>query len=97
MPGPPSYDTAFARLRDVFTLYQTSPGVLVNSLELGDRTRDASRAALAGGVPFVALCAEFGRVAAESLPHDRMAAIRVGRAMMRWAGPVYDRAAMAAG
>jgi hypothetical protein len=96
MSSATPYEDAFARLRDVFALYRSSPSVLVNSLELQEYTLDASRAARAIGVPFAALCAEFGRAATESLCDDRLTALRVGRAMVQWAGAVYQRPAAAA-
>jgi hypothetical protein len=87
-PIPP-FDTALARIHDVFVFYQSFPSVLVHSLELEDCTRDAARVALDARMPFPAVCAEFGRVAAESLPHERLAAIAVARAMAKWAATVY--------
>jgi hypothetical protein len=83
------YLAALARLRATFAPYVASPAVLVRSLELKDKTRDTARAAFDAGVPFPALCAELGRVAVEALEHDRLAALAVGRAMVRWAAPVY--------
>jgi hypothetical protein len=91
--GPPSpFDVALARIRALFAHHQQAPTVLTHSLELEDRTRDASRAAVGAGMPLVAACAEFGRAAAESFPTDRLVAIAIGRTMTRWAAEVYHRA-----
>jgi hypothetical protein len=90
-PSSP-FDTALARIRDVFAFYQQFPSVLVHSLELEDCTRDAARVAFAARMPFPAVCAEFGRVAAEALPHERLAAIAAARAMAKWAATVYQQA-----
>jgi hypothetical protein len=90
-----AYPAALTRLSDVFTPYTAAPAVLVNSIELADGTRVAARAAAAAGVPFVALCADLGRVAIEALTSDRLAAIAVGRAMTRWAAGAYRPSAPA--
>lgn len=92
MTPSPRFDAALARVRDTFAFYQQFPSVLVHSLELEDRTRDAARAAFDQRMPFAAVCAEFGRAAAESFPQERLAAIAVARAMARWAAPVYHQA-----
>ena len=89
-PLPP-FDTALARIREVFAFYRTFPSVLVHSLELEDCTRDAARAAFEARMPFPAVCAEFGRLAAEELPHERLAGIAVARAMAKWAATVYHQ------
>ena len=85
------FDASLAPIRDVFAQHRQTPSELVRSPELQDRTRDASRVAVTAGMPFVAACAEFGRAAVESFPSDRLAAIRIGRAMTRWAAEVYQR------
>ena len=90
--GPPSpFDTGLARIRAIFARHSDAPTVLTHSLELEERTRDASRAALAAEMPLVAACAEFGRAAAEAFPTDRVLAIAIGRTMTRWAAEIYHR------
>jgi hypothetical protein len=90
---PPPYLGALARLRATFAPYTACPAVLVSSLELEDKTRDAARAAFDAGVCFPALCAELGRVSVEALEHDRLAALAIGQAMVRWATPDETREA----
>lgn len=85
------FDASLAPIREVFAHHQETPNELVRSPELEDRTRDASRVAVTAGMPFVAACAEFGRAAVECFPGDRLVAIRIGRAMTRWAADVYQR------
>jgi len=85
------FDVSLAPIREAFAQYSQTPSELVRSRELEDRTRQASRVAATAGMPFVAACAEFGRAAVESFPSDRLAAIRIGRAMTRWAAEVYQR------
>jgi len=87
LPSP--FDAQLARIRAVFAWHSDAPSVLTHSPELEDRTRDASRAAVAAEMPLAAACAEFGRAAAEAFPTDRLAAIAVGRTMTRWAAEVY--------
>ena len=86
------FDASLAPIREVFAHHGQMPSDLVRSRELEDRTRDASRVAMTAGLPFVAACAEFGRAAVESFPSDRLVAIRIGRAMTRWAADVYQHA-----
>ena len=94
--GPLSpFDASLARIRAVFARHSNAPSVLTHSVELEDRTRDASRAAVAAEMPLVAACAEFGRVAAEAFPTNRLVAIAIGRTMTRWAAEVYYRAPVA--
>jgi hypothetical protein len=85
------FDASLAPIREVFAQHRQTPSELVGSPELQGYTRDASRVAVTAGMPFVAACAEFGRAAAESFPSDRLVAIRIGRAMTRWAAEVYQR------
>lgn len=85
------FDASLAPIREVFAQHRQTPSELVGSPELQCYTRDASRVAVTAGMPFVAACAEFGRAAAESFPSDRLVAIRIGRAMTRWAAEVYQR------
>jgi hypothetical protein len=75
----------------VLALNALTPDAVARSEQLETRTRDTATAAAACGVSYPALCAELGRVAVEALDRDRLAAIAVGRAMARWAAPVYGR------
>jgi len=93
MPSISPYPDALARVRAIFVFHAATPTFLLGSLELEDGTHAAARAALRSRVPFAALCADLGRVATETLPHDRMAAIAVGQAMARWAARVYQAVA----
>ena len=88
-----TFHDALARLRDVFAFYHQSPAMAIHSLELEDCTRNAALAGLAARVSFAAVCAELGRAAVESFPHDRVAALGLGRTMTWWAAHVYGRRA----
>ena len=84
--------TYAAALADVRALIERFAGFASNeidSTELKLRAREAAKAASAANVPFTALCADLGRVAIETLVDDRLTAIRLGRAMARWAAPIY--------
>lgn len=93
MQSIPPYPDALARVRDVFVFHAATPSFLTSSLELEDCTHAAARAALRSRVPFAALCADLGRIAAETLDADRLGAITVGRAMAHWAARVYRQTA----
>ena len=86
------FAAALVRVREVFSRYRQSPSVLLQSLELEDCTRAASRAAKLTGIPLVAASAEFGRAAAESFPTERIVGITIARTMTRWAAAEYHRA-----
>lgn len=96
MPNITSYSDALARVRAVFDFYTAAPGsvvdALASSVELEDCTHAAAHSALRGRVPFAALCADLGRVAVETLEHDRIAALTIGRTMARWAARAYHEA-----
>ena len=85
-----SFDAALTRIRELFADHRQMPDALLYSVELEACTHNATRTAAAAGIPFVAACAEFGRAATESFPDDRLAAIRVGRTMIRWAATAYQ-------
>jgi hypothetical protein len=97
MLADPAFHDALARLRDVLAFYRQAPDRAATSLELEDCTRDAARAGLAGHVPFAAVCAELGRAATETIAHDRLGAIMLGRIMTRWAAEVYHQHATSSG
>lgn len=94
MPAPPVFHDALVRLRDALAFYRHAPHLAATSMELEDGARSAARAGLEGGVPFAAVCAELGRAATESLAHDPLSAIGLGRVMTRWAAEVYHQHAM---
>jgi len=90
---PPAYSAGLARIRSLLALNAAAPAGLSRSEQLEAQTRDTAAAAVACGVSFPALCAELGRVAVEAIERDRLAAVAVGRAMARWAAPIYGRVA----
>lgn len=94
MTAAPLFQDALVRLRDVLAFYRETPSLAATSLELEDCTRDAARAGLGSRVPFAAVCAELGRAALDSLAHDPLTAIAIGRIMTRWAAEVYHQHAM---
>ena len=94
MPATPVFHDALVRLRDVLTFYRRTPHLAATSMELEDGTRNAARAGLEARVPFAAVCAELGRAATESLAHDPLSAVGLGRVMTRWAAEVYHQHAM---
>lgn len=97
MPAAPVFHDTLARLRDVLAFYRQAPDRAATSMELEDCTRDAARAGLAVHVPFAAVCAELGRVATETVAHDPLGAIMLGRIMTRWAAEVYHQHARNSG
>jgi len=86
-----AYSSGLARIRSVLALNASVAAALAHSEQLEAQTRATATAAVACGVSYPALCAELGRVAVEAIERDRLAAIAVGRAMARWAAPVYGR------
>ena len=94
MPASPVFHDALLRLRDALAFYRQTPHLAATSMELEHGARDAARAGLEGRVPFAAVCAELGRAATESLAHDPLSAIGLGRVMTRWAAEVYHQHAM---
>jgi hypothetical protein len=84
-----TYTAALAGVRALIDQFAGFASNEIDSTELKLRTREAAKAACAANVPFTALCADLGRVAAESLGNDRLTALRLGRAMARWSAPIF--------
>jgi hypothetical protein len=89
MPVPTGFDATLTRVRDVLAFYRQTPYTAASSIELEDCSRGVARAGIECRVPLAAVCAELGRAATESLTHDPLAAISLGRVMTRWAAEVY--------